>query len=141
MTFLRAMTHRKPLNTGNLRPGNGGYYPPATGDIRPSRKWNCSPRQTTVSPAKLHAQNHNPKKSRSGNSQRSRNTCPSRSTPTPTDKATATRASATTLSSEKLHSANPLATQVIIAHGKTYVIPNPTYPTLRESRVDRAHRN
>src|SRR6266481_9430770 len=115
----------------------GGGTPPATCDIRPSRKWKSSPRHTTVSPAKLHAQNHNPKKSRSGSSQRSRSTCQSPNTPTPTDKATATRASATTLNSEKLHSANPLATQVIIAHGKAYVIPSPTYPSLRESRVDR----
>src|SRR6266481_6096726 len=99
----------------------GGGTPPATGDIPPSRRWNSSPRQTTVSPAKLHAQNPNPKKSRSGSSHKSRSTCPSPSTPTPTDNANATRATATTLSSEKLHNANPLATQVIIAQGKAYV--------------------
>src|ERR1700733_14414792 len=119
----------------------GGGPPPATGDIRPSRSRNSSPRHTTVSPAKLHAQNPSPKKSRSGCNHRSPSTCPSRNTPTPTDKATATRASATTLNSEKLHNANPLATHVIIAHGSADEIPTPAFPSLRESRVDRAHRN
>src|SRR5258708_7789540 len=59
----------------------------------------------------------------------------------PTHRPTATRASSTTLSSEKLQSSNPLATHVITAQGRAYVIPSPIYPSLRESRVDRAHRN
>ena len=109
--------------------------------MRPSLKRNRSPRQITVSDAKLHAQNPRAKKSLSGRSQRSRSTCPSRSMPTPTDSATATRASDTKLSRVKLQMANPLAAQLSTAHGTQYVMPSPRYPQRRESRVERAQRS
>ena len=50
-------------------------------------------------------------------------------------------ASAAILSSVKLHSAKPLAMQARIAHGRQNVTPRPTYPSRRESRVDRAQRS
>ena len=42
ITQIQDITRRKSLNTGNLRPGNGGY-PSRTSDIRPSRSRISSP--------------------------------------------------------------------------------------------------
>src|ERR1017187_5478019 len=85
--------------------------------MRPLVSSNSSPPHTTVCDAKLHAQKTSPKQSRIGSSHRSRSTCSSRSTPTPTESATDTRASSTRLSRVKLHSAKPEAMQLSAAHG------------------------
>ena len=103
------------------------------------------PRQTTVSPAKLHAQTASAKIPHRQQGQRSLSTCSSRSkAPRPhSTQQPLLSASTTRLSSEKLQSSNPLAKHRPHRPRHRHTSPpspRPHNPTCASPSVDRAHR-
>src|SRR5689334_11818665 len=83
----------------------------------PLSSLNRSPRHSIVSSSNPKSQSNRQATSLKGTSHRSRNTCPSRSTPTPTARQTVMRASSAIESNEKLQRSNPLAMTVAKAQG------------------------